>query len=160
MPSDRVDQVWVGTSPGVVHHVGTCPAHHVGDLGTPGVDAEHQVGEALPGALDDGHDPGQLLGEVDLGSRPCLYPADVDDVGALIDQGRDPVERQIGAERQAMVDEGVRGDVDDRHDGQVGRSEVPLSPSQVRRLRRRIGHALIVGKGRCTGDTCWPRSLE
>ena len=79
------------------------------DLVPPGVDADHQVGVRGRTAATNADGPPDLLGRVDLVAGPGLHPADVDDVGALVDG---PVAPRSSAaavvERRALVVERVR----------------------------------------------------
>ena len=111
----HVDQGRVGAAPGVVEHVGAGLADSPADLGTPGVDADHHVGVGAAHPLDEAHRAPHLLLDVDLLTGRSLDAADVDDLGTLVDDLRDPVERLVLRPRRALVVEGVRGAVDDRH---------------------------------------------
>src|SRR5690606_29083980 len=75
-----VDQLGVERRPRVVHQVGARPARRGADLVPPRVDADDDVRVALPDVLDRGHDPADLLVDVDVVAGTRGHPADVDDV--------------------------------------------------------------------------------
>ena len=104
----HVDQRRVGAAPRVVEHVGAGLAGSTTDRGAPGVDADHHVGVSRAHALDEPDRAPHLLLGVDLLAGRGLDAADVDDLGALVDDLRDPVERLVLGPGRALVVEGVR----------------------------------------------------
>jgi len=135
--SRHLRELRVEAAPRVVEQVGAGLAHGTADLGAPGVDADHQVGElrAHPGHERDR--AADLLCGVDLLPWSRLHTADVDEVRALADHEPDPVERLVLGVGRAGVVEGVGGLVDDRHDQQTGVGEAATTEREhVGRLRR------------------------
>ena len=107
--------VRVGAAPRVVEHVGPGLADRPTHRRPPGVDADHHVGVGRAHAFDEPDRAPLLLLDVDLGARSRLDAADVDDLGPLLDDLGDPVERLVLRPGRTLVVEGVRGPVDDRH---------------------------------------------
>jgi hypothetical protein len=99
----------------VVDHAGPGGHRRLGDLGLAGVD-RHLCTPGHQG-LDDRDDPAQLL--VDrhgLGARAGGLAADVDPVGALVDQPAAVRDGGVGVEEPATVRERVGCHVEDTHD--------------------------------------------
>jgi hypothetical protein len=128
IPRGDLRQARIDTAPGVVQQIGPGLAHGPADLGPPRVHTDDHVREP-PSYLRHEPDrpPGLLLGR-DLLARSGLDPADVDDRGALGHGLLDAREGRLVAEGGALVVEGVRGAVHDRHDHRLVRPE--FSPAQ------------------------------
>ncbi len=114
-----------------------------GDGSAHGVDGD---GDALGGeTADDGDDALEFLGLVDAGGAWASgLAADVDQVGALRDQGEAVLDGGGRVEPAAAVGEGVGGHVHDSHD----RAAVPFRKAGHAPASALLAHMFSVGPGR------------
>ena len=133
----------VGAPPRVVEQVRARLGDRLRHLRAPGVHADDH-----PGVLgtDCGHQashPADLLRHAHVLAGARLHPADVQDAGPV---GHRTVRRGQGRTelvRGAVIEEGVRGPVDHRHDAE--RSRRPLPAAQAQRPAR--GGSCVRGLG-------------
>ena len=129
-------QTRVDPAPRIVDEVGAFTTDHVGDLGTPGVHADHGVGMRGAHLADELRRTTYLFGRIDIVSGTGFDPPDVDDVGALPKRLGDGEERIALGVVGTLVIERVGGSVDDCHDRQVGIPEGSLTQPHRFSLRR------------------------
>jgi len=116
VPGRDLGQPRVGAAPGVVEQVRAGLRDHLGDLGAPGVHADHHVRVTLAHGGDQARDPVDLGGRGYLVAGARLDPADVDDLGSV---GHRAARRVQGGPELAgdpAVKEGIRGPVHHGHD--------------------------------------------
>jgi hypothetical protein len=128
--SGDLRQQRVHPAPGVVQQVSPDLADGLADLVPPGVHADHGVRVALAQLRHEGDDPAQLLPGGDLLAGTGLDPADVQDRRALGDRALGGGEGGVVGEGGALVEERVRGAVDDGHDDRLVHAESPRSEYQ------------------------------
>ncbi len=133
VPGGHLGELRVHPAPGVVQQVRARLADRLADLVPPGVHADHRVGVALAQLGHEGDGAPQLLLDRDLVARPGLHPADVQDRRALGHRAVGGGEGGLVGEGRALVEERVRGPVDDRHDHQLVVTEFPRSQAQCHR---------------------------
>ena len=119
----------VDAAPGVVQQVRAGPGDHLADLGTPGVDADHDVRMPLAHGGDEPCHPVDLLRRAHLVTGPRLDPADVHDVRAVGNRAADRVKRRGKA--GVAFEKRVRRPVDHTHDPE--RPVVPLPGTELQR---------------------------
>ncbi len=77
-----------------------------GDVRFISIDREHGLREAAAQGLDDGQQAGELIGGRDrCGARARGLRAEVEHVGAFVQQGLGPAQRVIDARQRAAIGE-------------------------------------------------------
>ena len=107
-PGRHVHEVVVVPGPRVVDEVEADVAGGLRDLGPPGVEAEGELGVRGAGVLEERQDPVDLLlRRDDLALLAGAHPADVDDVGALLDRALEGGLRRVEVGVPVAGEEGV-----------------------------------------------------
>jgi hypothetical protein len=133
VPGRDPGQPRVGAAPGVVEQVRAGLRDHLGDLGAPGVDADHHVRVALAHRRDQARDPVDLGGGGHLVTGSRLDPADVHDLGPVGHRPAGRVQRRTELPGGPAVEEGIRGPVHDGHDPErSGRPRPDPEPERPR----------------------------
>jgi DivIVA domain-containing protein len=111
----HVHQIWIHPTPRVVDQEGTGLARCLGDLCAPGVHADDDGRVALMYGGDEGGGTPNLLGRIDVRTRACLDPADIENVRSRCHGRIGRSEGGFIVEGCPGVVEGIRGAIDDRH---------------------------------------------
>jgi len=111
--------LWVGgQAADIIEDMGAGVEGGMGDSGFHGIDAEEGIGDLFAQAVDDGEDSADFLVSVDWGGAWAgAFAADVDDVSAFGGEFDAADDGGLGIEPLAAIGEGVRGDIEDAHDG-------------------------------------------
>ena len=111
-----VDQLRVGAAPGVVEHVGAGLADRPADRRPPGVDADHHVGVGGAHPRRRSRPMRRFSSSASISTPGAALMPPMSTISAPCSTtSRDPVEGLVLGPGGALVVEGVRGPVDDRH---------------------------------------------
>ena len=139
----------VGAAPGVVEQVRAGPGGRLPHLRAPGVHADDHARMLGAHRRHQACDAADLLRHAHVLSRSGPHPADVQDAGPVGD--RAVRRRQRGAELVggAVIEKGVRGPVDYRHDAKRSWRPLPAAQPQGPARRRGLGcHRSRIGRRR------------
>jgi DivIVA domain-containing protein len=145
-------QIRIMTTPRVIEQVGARLDDRAGDLGPPGIDADDQRRVLFSYQSDKIGDPTDFLGSVDVRTRARLDAADVDDVGSISDREVNRPQSRVDRKRRTLIEERVRGSVDDAHDRKLAVRELARTEAQ----RHRLSHQRFGPLGSGTRGACHP----